>query len=251
MLTLVLPLIEIHHFCLSCTDLHTIMLDLPHVHHATNSWWLLSPSLHHILWTTWWLPLFVTYLQTCFLSIVQVPDLFPIPPVNSHALQYCHQLVPVDTIKSLFKVNIANINILWCSKFLPYITQIAGVAYLVPLPFLKPYWSFSRSISTLLSNLRVRIFSTIFEACETRIIVLKPAHSCAPLFSIGIIKYSINSFCQAPFSYIWLHIAKKIRVSLLVLTTLTILLPVCKDRFQLSQHNTFFIAYSHVLSFPS
>jgi len=71
--------------------------------------------------------------------VVKSPNYVPIPPVYSHALQYCHQLVPVDMIKSFSKVNIANINlfIVLQTSFIHNSRRCYSIS--CPLPFLKPY----------------------------------------------------------------------------------------------------------------
>ena len=57
--------------------------------------------------------------------------------------------------------------------------------------------TFTSSNTTLIRANKARrfILNTIFEACETKLIVLKPTHSCAPcFFSVAITVDSVKSF---------------------------------------------------------
>jgi len=52
--------------------------------------------------------------------------------------------------------------------------------FLVTRPFLNPNWSFSRYDSAVDCSLRAKMFNTIFDACDTKLMVLEYTQSRAP-----------------------------------------------------------------------
>ena|SRR5688572_3285351 len=93
-----------------------------------------------------------------------------------------------------------------CCMLLSLIILNAPIASLVPLPFLKPYWSSPKQlfVSALDCILFVRTLSTNLDACVSRLIVLWSSHGVAfGLFfiSIGTIMVCKKSSRHDPMLY--------------------------------------------------
>src|SRR5678815_3427440 len=95
-----------------------------------------------------------------------------------------------------------------CCMLLSVSTLNAPIASLVPLSFLKPYWSSPKQsfVSALDCILLVRTLSTILDACVSRLIVLWSSHGVAfGFFFIGTIMVCKESSGHTPVLYMSLH----------------------------------------------
>ena len=123
----------------------------------------------------------------CFLTCMQVSQEAGQVVWYFHLFQNCPQFTVIHTVKDFGVVNKAEIDVFWNSLAFSMIQGMLAIWSLVPLPFLKPAWTFEISQFTYCWSLDWRILSITLLVCEMNAIVQWFEHSLAlPFFRIGM-----------------------------------------------------------------
>ena len=123
----------------------------------------------------------------CFLTCMQVSQEAGQVVWYFHLFQNCPQFTVIHTVKDFGVVNKAEIDVFWNSLAFSMIQGMLAIWSLVPLPFLKPAWTFEISQFPYCWSLDWRILSITLLVCEMNAIVQWFEHSLAlPFFRIGM-----------------------------------------------------------------
>ena len=130
----------------------------------------------------------------CFLTCMQVSQEEGQVVWYFHLFQNFPHFIVIHTVKGFGIVNKAEIDVFVCLFVFPWnslaflmIHRMLTIWPLVPLPFLKPAWTFGSSWYMYCWSLAWRILSITLLACELSAIVQYFEHSLAlPFFGIGM-----------------------------------------------------------------
>ena len=137
----------------------------------------------------------------CFLTCIQISQEAGQMVWYSHLFQNFPQFIVIHTVKGFGIVNKTEIDVFLELSFFLMIQRMLAIWSLVPLPFLKPTWTFGSSRITYCWSLAWRILSITLLACEMNEIVWQFEHSLAlPLKKVLLWAPSLA------YMYTYLHI---------------------------------------------
>jgi len=123
------------------------------------------PRSRHLF--IWWLqsPYAVILDYYCFLTCIQISQEAAQVVWYSHLFQNFPQFIVIHTVKGFGIVNKAE-TFFWNSLAFSMIQRMLAIWSLVPLPFLKPAWTFGSSQFMYCWSLAWRILSMTLLVCE-------------------------------------------------------------------------------------